>query len=63
MTTLNVQFSDSSETTIIVYFASPQSMSAYTNLGTVEASDARWAAFYQSMDSQARQYLPPPTSD
>lgn len=46
MTTVQVQFFDSTETTIIAYFASAQSPSAFQNLGTVDTSDARWKAYY-----------------
>ena len=48
MTTLTVQFSDSTESTIVAYFASPQDKSNYANIGSVETSDARWAAFVES---------------
>ena len=48
MTSLNVQFSDSTESEVVAYFASPQDPEVYQNLGTVEASDARWAKFYGS---------------
>lgn len=46
MTTIYVQFSDSTEEIVIAYFASPQSESEYPNLGTVDSSDKRWAVFY-----------------
>ncbi|SAJ91288.1 hypothetical protein UA11_04659 [Burkholderia multivorans] len=43
---VHVQFSDSDETTIVSYFASPQDPTVYANLGDVDTSDARWTAFY-----------------
>jgi hypothetical protein len=57
---LNVQFSDSTESIIVAYFASPQSASDYANLGTVETSDARWATFYDVVGG-ATLWLPAPT--
>lgn len=60
-TTLNVQFADSSESTIDAYFASPQDPSAYANLGTVDTSDPRWASFYEAVGG-AIAGLPAPTS-
>lgn len=46
MAIVNVQFSDTSMTTIIASFGSPQDAAVYTNQGTVETDDARWAEFY-----------------
>ncbi|MFP3652308.1 MULTISPECIES: hypothetical protein [Burkholderia] len=48
MTTINVQFSDSTESEVVAYFASPQDPEAYQHLGTIDTSDARWASFYQN---------------
>jgi hypothetical protein len=41
--TINVQFSDAAETTIIAAFGAPQSATAFPNQGTVLPNDARWA--------------------
>jgi hypothetical protein len=60
--TLNVQFSDSSDATVISYFASPQDPTQYPNLGTVETSDARWVTFYDAIGGAALG-LPAPTSN
>ncbi|WP_157642633.1 hypothetical protein [Burkholderia ubonensis] len=60
MSTINVQFSDSTEKTIVAYFSGPQSASAYQNFGTVDASDARWAAFYAAQGAQTQALLPSP---
>lgn len=60
MVAINVQFSDSSETTVVAYFGAPQSESNYPNLGTVGTSDARWSAFY-GVANGAETGLPPPT--
>jgi hypothetical protein len=49
MMTVNVQFADSSETTIITYFGGPQDPDVFTNLGTVSTSDPRYKAFYDSL--------------
>lgn len=60
MEALNVQFADASETTIVSLFSSPQDPTVYSNLGTVEPSDARWAAFYNSLPAWAHQGIPAP---
>lgn len=59
-TKVYVQFSDSTDTKIAGFFASPQDPSAYENLGTVETSDASWATFYNSLPSYAQEGLPAP---
>ncbi|MFJ1214530.1 hypothetical protein [Burkholderia pyrrocinia] len=59
MTTLNVQFSDSAESKVVAYFSAQQDPAVYENLGTIEASDARWSAFYQSAGG-AQSGLPAP---
>lgn len=41
----NVQFEDATETKIVAYFASPQSPSDYSNLGTVSDTDQRYLDF------------------
>lgn len=60
-TTLNVQFSDSTQETIISYFGSPQSASNYSNLGTVTTSDPKWAAYYATLSATAAGFFPAPT--
>jgi hypothetical protein len=57
---LNVQFSDSTETTIISYFSEPQSATTFPNQGQIEASDARWATYYNSLQSIIATGLPQP---
>lgn len=61
MTTLNVQFSDSTQETIIAYFGSPQTSSEYANLGTVDTDDERWRVFYDAAGGAASA-LPAATS-
>jgi hypothetical protein len=58
---LNVQFSDSSGATIIGYFGAPQAPTVWENMGTVEASDARWKTYYDSQPAVLQPYLPAPT--
>ncbi|CAM2143847.1 conserved protein of unknown function [Pararobbsia alpina] len=60
-TTLNVQFSDSSDTTIVAWFASPQP--DMPNMGTVSSSDPRWLAYYDSFPPDWQKFLPAPTTD
>jgi hypothetical protein len=49
MTTINVQFVDSTKTAIQTVFSSPQEEKEYVNLGTVETGDAIYAAWYGSL--------------
>jgi len=61
MTLLNVQFSDSTKSKVIAYFAGQQDPAAYQNLGTVLTSDAMWATFYNAAGG-AQSGLPAPTT-
>jgi len=57
-----VQFSDSTEATVITYFAGQQPPAIYANLGTVNPGDARWATFYNAMSLVMQVGLPAPTA-
>jgi len=59
--TLYVQFSDSTQTAIITYFAGPQDPNVYPNLGTVTTGDARWKQFYDSLSDEMKFGLPQPS--
>lgn len=61
METINVQFGDSTETAIVAYFACAQDPAVYANIGTVDASDSRWKAFYEYFSPASQQLLPTPT--
>ncbi|NML34961.1 hypothetical protein [Paraburkholderia antibiotica] len=64
MTSLNVQFADGTEKVIVSYFGAPQDPSAWPNLGTVNATDARWEAYYAEQPTNAQAFLPvPETAD
>lgn len=60
MTTLNVQFQDSSNEVITSYFANPQDVSVFPNQGTVDTSDARYATFFEQLPPAMRAGLPAP---
>lgn len=60
MDSLNVQFSDAKETTVISYFASPQDPETFPIQGTVTPADPRWVAYWNAVPTVARQYLPAP---
>ncbi|WP_174421879.1 hypothetical protein [Burkholderia diffusa] len=60
-TTLNVQFFDSTKSTIVAYFASPQDSSIYANLGTVSTADAMWKSFCDAAGG-AESGIPAPTA-
>ncbi|WP_131542583.1 hypothetical protein [Paraburkholderia hospita] len=59
--TLNVQFSDSTETTITSYFGCPQDALAWPNQGTVDPADARWKTYYESLPTLIKAALPTPS--
>jgi hypothetical protein len=59
---INVNFSDSTQTTIVAFFGCTQDASIFPNQGTVDASDARWKAFYEAQPIYARGLLPAPTA-
>lgn len=56
-----VQFSDSTDTSILSSFGGPQDPDVYANLGTVDSSDPRWLTYYDLFPASAQQYLPTPT--
>jgi hypothetical protein len=58
MTTINVQFADSTEQVIVSYFAGPQSAASFSNLGTVDTSDARYSTYFNSLNPMAQAWLP-----
>lgn len=60
--TINVQFSDATETIIVATFGCPQNATAYPNQGTVLPGDARWAAYYATLPASMQAGLPPPTT-
>lgn len=55
-----VQFSDSTDTTIVSCFANAQNPMAFPNQGSVNASDARYKAYFYSLPAFAQTLLPPP---
>jgi hypothetical protein len=61
MSTINVQFSDSTKSIIVAYFASPQDPDIWENLGEVDTSDARWKAYFDKQDASLQQKLPTPS--
>jgi hypothetical protein len=58
---MNVQFADSTQTTIVAYYAGPQPASV-PNQGVVTVSDLRWAAYYATLTASIQQALPLPTT-
>ncbi len=61
MQLINVQFADESEAKIVSYFAGPQDSAEYPNQGTVQTDDDRWKAFYETVSSEIRPYVPSPS--
>lgn len=59
-TTLNVQFSDATETSIIAVFGARQNGSVYTNQGELASSDTRYSAYYDALPAWAQAALPAP---
>ncbi|MBN3813286.1 hypothetical protein, partial [Paraburkholderia sp. Ac-20347] len=60
MNTVNVQFSDSGEETVISCFGTPQDPVEWPNQGVLDSSDARWKAFYDTLPSWVQVTLPSP---
>lgn len=58
MSTMFVQFSDSSETTITSVFGCSQDPDFYPNQGTVETDDERYMAYLASIPSYIHAGLP-----
>jgi hypothetical protein len=49
MSTIHVQFEDSTEENVIAMFGCPQDETDYPNQGTIETSDPRWKAYYATL--------------
>jgi len=60
MDEINVNFTDSTKTTINQYFGCPQNVSIYPNCGTVTATDDRWKTFYDAQPAFVKPSLPSP---
>lgn len=58
-----VQFSDTSDETIVAAFGSPQDKTAFPNQGVVDSSDLRWAPYYKSILAGVQSAWPAPTSN
>jgi hypothetical protein len=63
MTTIDVQFSDSTNTTITSYFSSPQDVDVWPNSGQLDTSDARWKTFYSAQSAEIQAVIPAPSAD
>ncbi|MGP2410136.1 hypothetical protein V2A84_11045 [Yersinia sp. 2553 StPb PI] len=55
-----VQFADDKNEIIVAYLSSPQDPEYYPCQGSIEASDPRWLAYYESLSSYGRDGLPAP---
>lgn len=62
MALINVQFSDSTKSTVIAYFADLQQSVGYPNSGAVDTDSAAWATFYNDLPASMQSALPAPTS-
>lgn len=56
MTTINVQFSDSTKSTIISAFSCPQDSEVYPNQGQVDATDPMWHTYYADLPASSAQF-------
>lgn len=63
MTTINVQFVDSTEVAIVSYFSCPQDPAIFANQGQISTSDSRWKTYFDAQPSLAQKALPQPTAD
>ncbi|CAB3764069.1 hypothetical protein [Paraburkholderia humisilvae] len=62
MSTLYVQFSDATQSTICSVFSCSQDTTEFPNQGEIDTSDARWKTYCDTMPAQVRTFLPTPTS-
>ena len=62
MTTINVQFEDSTEAMIVAYLDRAQDPSVYSNQGTVTTGDPIWKTYYDSFPPNMQEGLPAPTA-
>lgn len=58
MTTVCVQFSDASKTTIVAVFGCPQNPAEYPNQDEIAVDDARYASYLQGLPAFAQIGLP-----
>jgi hypothetical protein len=56
-----VQFSDSTQKTVIACFANAQDPEIFPNQGELAVSDQRYVSYYQSLSQVAQGFLPAPT--
>jgi len=57
MTTVYVQFTDATETTVKAVFGNPQDATAYPNQATLDSTDARYQAFVNPASTPAGKLL------
>jgi hypothetical protein len=63
MTTINVEFSDSTKTEIIGYASCAQPAATWQFQGAIGTDDTRWSGYYNAQDPVfIRPYIPVPTS-
>ncbi|KVM66026.1 hypothetical protein WJ61_30640 [Burkholderia ubonensis] len=63
MATINVQFSDATESTIIGYSACRQPDDTWPHQGEIATSDSRWSTYFASKDTESQRGLPIPASE
>lgn len=63
MSIINVQFQDSTSKVVISYFANPQDSGVCPNQGQIDASDPRYASFFNSLPADIRIGMPTPGQD
>ena len=63
MTTLYIAFTDESGSAIASFFSGPQDKAGFPYQATIESSDPKWKAFYDSVPEMMRNGLPEPDSD
>lgn len=60
MTTINVQFSDATQATVVSYFAGPQDPVIYPDQSQIDTGDSRWKAFYEA-NTDMQPFIPAPS--
>jgi hypothetical protein len=60
MTTVNVQWAETTEDVIISYFGSHQPDEGWPNQSVIETSDPRWLVYYDAQPLTLQRVLPAP---
>ncbi|WP_129112333.1 hypothetical protein [Burkholderia pseudomallei] len=61
MSTISVQFADSTQAAVVSYFSGPQNATTFPYQGQIDTHDARYSTFFASIPVALRTGMPIPT--